>query len=148
MSGRALQTFSGIAVLVTFVTLVVTSTMVAMGMGPFINESFGQMIRDPDGDGLLFPALLSGYAVIAIGLVWLYPRVFPTPPRWAQAALFGGVVGLMVCLGDHLVTAGWSRMPAWSMAVSGVLDSLPFVITAVALRWVYERNRKQQGAST
>lgn len=135
-----------VAALVAFVTAVVAGTIVAMAMGPFINESFGQMIRDPGGDGLLFPSLLSGYAVIACGLAWLYPRVFRDPTRWTEAATLGGVVGLSVFLGGHLVVSGWSRMPLWSMATSGVLDSIAIVAAATTLRWVYERGRKERAS--
>lgn len=113
--------------------------MVALAMGPFLNASFGEMIRNPETDGLLMPALLGGYAVISMGLAWLYPRVFSSRPGATELMLFAGVVGLLVCLGDHLVTAGWSRLPAWSMGVSGVLDALAFLPAALPLRWAYER---------
>ncbi|MGH1347748.1 MAG: hypothetical protein ACRBN8_39705 [Nannocystales bacterium] len=128
-----------LAVLAGFVACLVVGTLVAMAMGPFIAPRFGAHIRDPNTDGLLMPALLAGYAVVAAGLVWLQ-RIAP-PAGVAIAVRRGLVLGLVVFVGDHLVTAGWSRLDALAMLVSGVADALAVAFAAWACHTVLGAQR-------
>lgn len=119
-----------LAGLAGFLTSVLVGTMVAMVMGPFIAPRFGIHIRDPEVDGLLMPALLAGYGIITAGVLWLQ-RI--APPVDARAAIRRGLVlGLVVFVGDHLVTAGWSQLDAFAMLVSGFADA----IAVAAAAWV------------
>lgn len=98
-------------------------------MAPWLAPTFGAAIRDPDTEGLLWPALLGGYAVVAALVVWTIAQTAPRRRRGAATA--GVVVGLGVFVGDHLVTAGWSTLPAWSMLASGFADALACVPAAL-----------------
>ncbi len=117
-----------------FVAMNVVGTGIAMVMGPFVGPQFGTLLRDPAGAGLNFPALLCGYAVVAMALTVLHGR--SASKELGPSALLGLCLGLAVFLGDHLITSGWSVMPAGTMAVSGLFDSLAVVAGAVVLSWV------------
>ena len=113
-----------------FLTCLVVGTVIAMAMGPFVAPRFGVHIRDPQTDGLLMPALLTGYAVIAAGVVWLQ-RV--TAPASRGVALRQGMVlGWIVFVGDHMITAGWSQLDAPAMLASGFADA--FAVAAAS--WI------------
>ncbi len=119
--------FAGLA---GFLTSVLAGTVIAMAMGPFLAPRFGAHIRDPQTDGLMMPALLAGYAVVTAGVVWLQHISSPATRR--NASVQGLILGFVVFVGDHLVTAGWSRLDAPAMLVSGVADAL----AVAAAAWV------------
>ena len=120
-----------VRVLIAWSTMFVSGSIIAIAMGPWIAPTFGEMIRNPESDGLHWPSLLGGYLVISIVLVWLMQSINSQSP-W-QAILLGLNLGLAVFLGDHLVTAGWSKLPALSMLISGILDSLAVIVSSIIL---------------
>ena len=110
----------------------VVATIAAISMRPFVSPMFGQFVR-ADADGLAFGPLLAGYMVITLALVWLIPRIRTGASGWRHGAIVGAVLGGAVFLGDHLVTAGWSRLPALPMLISGIVDVLAVVFGGVAV---------------
>lgn len=105
------------------VTNIAATTLAVVILQPMISPMFGSYIRT-DVDGLAFAPLLVGYLVITIILAWLMPRVKSGQSGWAHGAVVGLVLGTAVFLGDHLVTAGWSTIPALPMLLSGLVDAL------------------------
>lgn len=116
-----------VTTLVAFLSVMISATLIALAMRPAIAPMFGDYVRS-DAEGLNFVALMSGYLVIAIALVWFIPRVQTGSEGWRHGLKVGAALGLAVFLGDHLVTAGWSRLPSLPMLISGTLDSLAVVI--------------------
>jgi len=55
---------------------------------------------------------------------------------WRHGATIGLALGLAVFLGDHLVTAGWSKLPALPMLISGGLDAFAVMAGGVAIAMV------------
>jgi hypothetical protein len=124
-----------VALVAAFVTMNVAGAAIATAMSPLVRQAFGSLLRDPAREGLNLPALLGGYLVMTAVLAFLHRRLRVTSVQ--SGASLGLVLGLACFLGDHLVTAGWSTMPATAMAASGLLDSLSVaaagaVISAVA----------------
>lgn len=136
------------ATLAGFLGTVVSGTLLAMViLGPLLTDAFGPAMRDPDRDGLLMPALLGGYVVIALTLAYLYPRLNLGGSAWSASSRLGAALGLAVFFGGHLVIAGWSRMPPAPMAISGVIDALSAVVGAWLVARVYQPWKTQVNRS-
>ncbi len=122
-----------------FVVTNVVATALAVGLlQPFVSPMFGLYIR-MDADGLAFAPLLLGYLIITIVLVWLMPRVKSGQSGWLHGAVVGLVLGTAVFLGDHLVTAGWSKLPALPMLLSGLVDALAVMAGGIVVAVVQQR---------
>lgn len=106
-----------------FVTMFFAASGIAVAMRPWIGPMLAPYVRS-DSEGLAFVPLISGYIVIAAVVGWLSPRVESGQRGWRHGAFVGLSVGVPVFLGDHLVTAGWSKLPALPMVLSGLMDSL------------------------
>lgn len=120
------------------VTNIAATTLAVVILQPMISPMFGSYIRT-DADGLAFAPLLVGYLVITIILAWLMPRVKSGRSGWLHGAVVGLVLGTAVFLGDHLVTAGWSRLPAVPMLLSGIVDALAVMTGGVVVAVVQQR---------
>lgn len=145
MSARPSTARAAAAAAAALAVTLVVNTITAIAMGPWIGPSLGSaFVRDPASDGLLFPALIGGYAVI--GVVAVLFQVGQPPASFAHVALRGLLLGLAVFFGGHLVIAGWSRLPAVPMAVAGLLDALSVVAGALAGAAVLRRIGKAQEA--
>lgn len=123
-----------------FLAMFVAATVIAIVMRPNVSPMFGPFIRT-DVDGLAFVPLVAGYAVITCVLAFLTPRVSTGLTGWRHGAAVGLSLGIAVFLGDHLVTAGWSKLPALPMLISGALDSLAVVMGGVAMASLLSHNR-------
>ena len=117
---------------------VVATTLAVVILQPFVSPMFGLYIRT-DLDGLSFAPLLAGYLVITIALVWLMPLVKSGRSDWLHGAAVGLVLGAAVFLGDHLVTAGWSKLPALPMLLSGLVDALAVMASGIVVAVVQQR---------
>jgi len=120
------------------VTIVVATALAIVVLQPFVSSMFGLYIRT-DADGLAFAPMLSGYMVITIALAWLMPRVRTGRSGWLHGAVVGMVLGVAIFLGDHLVTAGWSKIPALPMLLSGLVDTLAVMAGGIAVALVERR---------
>lgn len=120
---------TAVAVIVSAVTMTVVGGIIAMAMSPVVVPLFGAFVRDPNKEGLNAPTLVGGYFVIALMLAMLH-RQLVLPSR-RSSAVFGLMLGFAVFLGDHLVTAGWSSIPALPMLISGVVDPVALALGAV-----------------
>lgn len=120
------------------VTNVVATALAVAMLQPLVSPMFGVYIRT-DADGLAFAPLLAGYLVITIVLVWLMPRVNTGRLGWRHGAVVGMVLGTAVFLGDHLVTAGWSKIPAVPMLLSGLVDTLAVMVGGIVVAVVQRR---------
>jgi len=109
-----------------FATLI-SGTIIAIIMQPWVAPHFGEYIRNKE-EGLLFPSLIAGYLVIGFCLSYVLSRLRVEDMKLSQIFSLGAVMGLAIFLGDHLITAGWSRLNAGAMAFSGLLDSLSVVV--------------------
>lgn len=124
-----------------FVVTSAAGAAVALAYGPFLRSSFGDHIRTTQ-EGLAVPALTSGYAVVAVVMAWLTPRVATGRTGWRHGAVVGTAIGLTTFLGDHLVTAGWSRIATAPMLASGVVDVLSGIAGGIAIALVQQRAAK------
>lgn len=130
------MTRTALSIGATFLATFVVGTISAVAMRPFVSPMFGDYVRT-DADGLAFAPLLTGYLVIALALVWLTPRIESAASGWRHGAMVGAALGVSVFLGDHLITAGWSKLPALPMLISGAVDVLAVVaggVTAALLQ--------------
>jgi len=119
----------------SFVSMNLAGALIAMAMAPFVRPAFRDLIRDPATDGLLLPALLPGYFVVSLVVAYLWPRL--ESRTWGATIGLGVSLGFAVFFGGHLIIAGWSRMPAVAMAVSGALDSIAIIIGTVVAAGAY-----------
>jgi hypothetical protein len=110
-----------------FATLL-SGTIIAIMMQPLLAPYFGELIRKENEDGLLFSSLIAGYLVIGLSLSYFAPRLGVINMRLSQIFTLGMVSGLAIFLGDHLVTAGWSRLNPIAMTLSGLSDSLSVAV--------------------
>jgi hypothetical protein len=124
-----------LAATISFVCMNVAGALIAMAMAPFVRPAFRDLIRDPATDGLLLPALLTGYFVVSLAVAYLWPRL--ESRTWRSTIGLGVSLGCAVFFGGHLIIAGWSRMPAVAMAVSGALDSIAIIIGTAVTAGVY-----------
>jgi hypothetical protein len=122
-----------------FVAMFVTATAIAIAMRPLVAPMFGPYIRT-DADGLAFLPLIAGYFVVTLVLAWLLPRVATGLQGWRHGAVVGLALGLAVFLGDHLVTAGWSQLPALPMLISGALDAIAVMAGGAAMALTQPRS--------
>ncbi|NOT65638.1 MAG: hypothetical protein HOP06_06400 [Methylotenera sp.] len=110
------------------IATLISGTIIAIIMQPFVAPHFEGYIRKEGEDGLFFPALVVGYLVIGFALSYLAPKLGVKNIKHSQILLIGLTLGMAIFLGDHLVTAGWSRLNAGAMAFSGALDSLSVMV--------------------
>lgn len=115
------------AAIAGFVGINVAATVIAVAYRPLIGPMLGIFART-DQEGLNFPSLLSGYLIISLMTGWFVGHVRTELGGWRHGALVGTALGLAIFLGDHLVTAGWSRIPAAPMLMSGIADILAVTI--------------------
>ena len=123
-----------LATVVGFFATFIANTILAMTIiGPFLNEKIG-ISRDPEKEGLNFPAILIGYLVLTIFMVWLIPLV--KGKSWLQKGLLTGVMtGLVVNVGGHLITAGWSIADGSAMFLAGIIDSFATIIGGIVIAY-------------
>ncbi|HKK29178.1 MAG TPA: hypothetical protein VKA18_02140 [Alphaproteobacteria bacterium] len=120
------------------IVCLVTGTIIAILMQPYIAPHFGTHIRTEE-QGLLFPALLAGYFVIGATLTWVAMLTDASAKSWPWVLQTGAALGLAIFLGDHLITAGWSQLAAIPMTISGTLDALSIVASFCAIALVLKR---------
>lgn len=114
------------------------ATALAIGiLQPIVSPMFGVYIRT-NADGLDFAPLFVGYFIITTVLVWLMPLVNSGHSGWLHGAVVGLGLGTAVFLGDHLVTAGWSKIPALPMLLSGFIDTLAVMAGGIVVAVVQQ----------
>lgn len=128
-----------IATIVGFIATFIANTILAMTIiGPFLNAKIG-ISRDPEKDGLNFPAILIGYFLLTVVLVWLIPIV--KGKTWLQKGLIAGAMtGLAVNVAGHLITAGWSIADGTSMLFAGIIDSFATIIGGIVISYFLRNN--------
>lgn len=127
------------ATLFGFIATFMANSVLAMTIiGPFLNAKLG-ISRDPEKDGLNFPAILIGYLLLTVVLVWLVPIV--KGKTWLQKGLIAGAMtGLAVNIAGHLITAGWSIADGTSMLFAGIIDSFATIIGAIMIAFILRNN--------
>ncbi len=128
-----------LATLLGFIATFIANTVLAMTIiGPFLNAKIG-ISRDPEKDGLNFPAILFGYLLLTVVLVWLVPIV--KGKTWLQKGLIAGAMtGLSINVAGHLITAGWSIADGTSMLLAGIIDSFATIIGAIVIAFIFRNN--------
>lgn len=131
-----------IATLLGFIATFIANTTLAMAIiGPFLNAKIG-ISRNPGKDGLNFQAILMGYFLLTIFMVWLTPLV--KGKSWLQKGLLAGTMtGLAVNVAGHLITAGWSIADGASMFLAGIIDSFATIIGAIVIAFIFRNNDTQ-----
>lgn len=132
-----------LATLVGAFTCLFTGTIIAIAMQPFIGPLLTPHIRT-EAEGLLIPSLLTGYFVVEAMLVAIGVLTEASEKSWLWIFKMGAALGLAIFLGDHLITAGWSRLSAIPMAISGALDALSIVASFAAVCFVLKRGTLKQ----
>lgn len=128
-----------IAIIVGFIATFITNTILAIIIiGPLFNEKIG-IGRNPEKDGLNFPAILFGYFALTIFIVWL--TTILTNKNWLQKGIIaGGATGLAVFVAGHSIVAGWSVADAGAMIIAGIIDSLAAIVGGITIAFIL-RNR-------
>lgn len=127
-----------------YVVTFVVATISAIAMRSLISPLFGAYIRT-DADGLAFLPMVTGYLAVAAALVWIVSRVKTSATGWLHGAMVGAVLGSAVFLGDHLITAGWSKLPALPMLISGVIDIVAVIAGGSAVGAIACRDHCREG---
>jgi hypothetical protein len=110
-----------LAVVVGFLATMMTNTVLALAVLAPFNEDLG--IARTKEQGLNYPALMAGYLVFALVLVWLVMLV--RRPTWVtRGAVAGGTLGVASFFAGHLITTGWSVANLAPMAFAGAVDTL------------------------
>lgn len=123
-----------------FVIMMIVAILVAQASAPFLSGLFGETIRKENQDGLLMPALLGGYFSLTLFMTFGYKYFFAHQTDWVKRGLaFGLFCGLIAIFSDHLIIAGWSRLPILPMFVSGITDMLAPVATGVVISY-FQKN--------
>ena len=128
-----------LATVLGFIATFIANTVLAMAIiGPFLNAKIG-ISRDPEKDGLNFPAILIGYLLLTIFMVWLTPLV--KRKTWLQKGLnVGAMTGLCINVAGHLITAGWSIADGTSMLFAGIIDCFATIIGAIVIAFIFRNN--------
>lgn len=126
-----------LSLIVGFITNNVVGTLVAMFiLNPFLNPMFKETVRTQEA-GLEMPSLLSGYFILTLLMVILYPYLNLKGIWIKKGAFFGFVIGGIIFLSGHLIIAGWSILPPKPMLISGILDILSTIATGVVIAYFY-----------
>ena len=113
------------------------ATAVAMALlNPLLDHHFKGTVRTME-QGLNLVALLSGYFLLTLLMVWLYPKIEWKKGWLSNGLTFGMATGGFVFVSGHLIVAGWSVISAFPMFVSGVLDCLTTMASGVFIAFVY-----------
>lgn len=128
-----------IATLLGFIANFIVNSIIAMAiLGPLLNSSIG-IVRDAEKDGLNFPAILSGYLLLTIFMVWLTQNI--KGKTWLQKGIIVGLMtGLAVNIAGHLIIAGWSVAGGMGMFLSGIIDTLATVVGALVISFILRNN--------
>lgn len=131
-----------IATIVGFITTFSANTVIAMTIiGPMFNARLG-ISRNPEKDGLNFPAILGGYLSITIFMVWL--TIALKGKTWLQKGLtVGTTTALSANISSYLIVAGWSVADGWSMFFSAVFDSFATIIGALVITFILRKSEQQ-----
>lgn len=116
----------------------VSGIVISIPIHPYVIPLLGEFVR-PEAQGPYFPSLLSGYLVLGFAMAYLAPKLSVTKMSLVQVLTAGAAIGLAVFFAGHLITSGWSRLPAGVMAVSGLFDSLSIVFGFWVVAYVYRR---------
>ena len=130
-----------LSVPIGFLAMFAAATAIAIGMRSIVAPMLGPFIRT-DEDGLAFLPLISGYVLVTCVLAWLVSRVETGLAGWRHGAIVGFALGVAVFFADHLVTAGWSKLPVLPMMISGGLDAIAVVIGGMAIAMTQKGERK------
>lgn len=133
-----------LATLVGSFACLLTGTAIAIAMQSYIAPQLVPHIRT-ETEGLLFPSLFAGYFVIGAMLVAVGSLAEVADRSWLWVFKMGTTLGLAVFLGDHLITAGWSRLAAIPMAISGIFDALSIVVGFASVSFVLKRGSMRDG---
>lgn len=125
---------------VGFVVMMVMAILVAKASAPFLSDLFGETIRKEGQDGLLMPALLGGYFLLTLFMTFGFKYSFTNITSWKKRGLiFGLFCGLIAIFSDHLIIAGWSRLPVLPMLISGITDMFALIATGVVISY-FQKN--------
>jgi len=126
-----------LSLIIGFITNNVVGTLVAMFiLNPYLNPMFKETIRTQEV-GLEMPSLLSGYFVLTLLMVILYPYLNLKGTWIKKGAFFGLLIGGIIFLSGHMIIAGWSILPPKPMLISGILDILSTIATGVVIAYFY-----------
>lgn len=127
-----------------FLSLFISATIIAILMQSTVAPMFGIHIRT-EADGLDFAPLIIGYAIVAAILLVLVKITNTGKSGWLHGAIIGAIFGVGVFLGDHLITAGWSKLAAKPMLISGILDSFAVILSGTVIGTILKsKNTKKE----
>ncbi|MBL4704040.1 MAG: hypothetical protein JKY54_05940 [Flavobacteriales bacterium] len=131
-----------------FITMMGIAMLVAMASAPFLSHLFGETIRKEDQDGILLPALLGGYFSLTLLMTFGFNFFFIKITDWKKKGLtFGLFCGLIAIFSDHLIIAGWSRLPILPMFVSGITDMLAPIATGLVISYFQKETKNEKPIS-
>lgn len=128
-----------LASVIGFIVYFIANSVIAITiLGPFLNNQIG-IVRDAKKDGLNFPAILSGYIILTIFIVWLTTQI--NAKSWIQKGLtVGAMTGLAVNVAGHLIIAGWSVAGGMGMFLSGIFDTFATIFGSLVIAFILRNN--------
>lgn len=122
-----------------FFVMMIFAILMAKASSPFLSELFSETIRKEGQDGLLMPSLLSGYFLLTFFMTFGFKHFYINVTSWKKRGLlFGLFCGLLAFFSDHLIIAGWSRLPVFPMFVSGIADMVAPIMTGILISYFHK----------
>lgn len=125
-----------LSIIVGFIVMIITAILTAKLSAPFLSSLFGETIRKEGVDGLLMPSLLGGYFILTLIMSFGFQYFnFNINCYKKKGIIYGLFCGLLAIFSDHLIIAGWSRLPFLPMFVSGITDMIAPVLTGLVISY-------------
>lgn len=130
-----------IATVLGFFVTLFANTLLAM----FVLQNFSEelLISRTLGQGLNFPALLSGYFLVGVFMVWLMNIAYKSKDpqeTWLQVTIKTGVcTALVFNVASYLVVSGWSIASAPHMLLAALIDSIATILGALAIGFYFKK---------
>ncbi|MDW3649490.1 MAG: hypothetical protein R8P61_20640 [Bacteroidia bacterium] len=119
-----------------FIVNNVVGTLAALFIAkPWVYPMISEFERKPDE--LEMPFLLTGYFLLTLMMVIVYPY-FNLQTSWLKkGAIWGLIAGLMSFVSIYSIISGWSILPPKAMIISGIIDTSSTIATGIVIAFIY-----------
>ena len=125
-----------LSLLVGFLVNNLVGTIAAMFVArPLVHPIMNEFERKPEEVDMTL--LLSGYFLLTLMMVVVYPYLKLQGSWVKKGALWGLVAGVMSFVSIYSIIAGWSILPPKAMLISGIIDISSTVATGIAIAFFY-----------
>lgn len=125
-----------ISLIAGFIVNNVVGTLAALLVAkPLVGHLISEFERKPDE--VAMPFLLTGYFLLTLMMVIVYPYL-NLPGNWLKKGAFWGLIaGLMSFVSINPIVAGWSILSAHALISSGIVDVTSTVATGITIAFIY-----------